>query len=308
MLIHRPERKWRQDPNILHDKSYSNDTPTFSIVMPIHNQEATIERVLTNVLVNTVGYYEIILILDGCEDNTKSVVLNWLNQPFPSIITRIRVIENIEGIFEASCDNQGFVMSDGKYVIEIQADMQIMTLGYNIILATPLEIYDDIIGISGRCCHGINDNSHYIADGKIGDLIDKPHSINFSHFNTVTLSHSANRGPLVLKKSMLHDLGYLDEAHYPMDASDHDLFMRAWRDRTWRCGFVPIEFYSPQSWGSTRKVRNDVKSRYLYMRESKMKYGYFNQNSTTFKYPDAEIRTMNWGLIGNTREILMKRQ
>lgn len=305
MLIHRPERQWKQDPNILHDKLYSTDKPTFSIVMPIHDQEHTIERVLANVLVNTLGYYEIIIILDGCEDNTKNIVLNWLNQIFPSSLTRIRILENIEGIFEASCDNQGFVLSDGKYIVEVQADMQIMTFGYNIILATPLEIYDDIIGISGRCCHGINGNSHYIADGKVGELIDNPHSMKFSHFNIVTLSHSANRGPLVLRKSMLHELGYLDEEHYPLDASDHDLFMRAWRDRAWRCGFVPVEFYSPQSWGSTRKVRNDDKSKYLSIRESKMTYGYFNQNSTTFKYPDAEIRRMEWNRIRYARDILI---
>ena len=306
MLINKPERQWHQDPNVLHDKVYSTDSPIFSIVMPIHDQENIIERVLNNILANTVGYYEIILILDGCEDNTKNIVLAWTNQTFPSTITRIRIIENVHGIFEASCDNQGFVMSNGKYIVEIQADMQIMTFGYNIILATPLEIYDDIIAISGRCCHGINDKSHYIADGKIGDKIDNMHSMNFAYFNKVTLSHSVNRGPLVLKRSMLHELGYLDEDHYPLEASDHDLFMRAWNDRAWRCGFVPVEFYNPQSWGSTRKVRNDDKTKYLNMRESKIKYGYFGQHSTTFKYPDAEIRQMEWNDIARVRDIITK--
>jgi FkbM family methyltransferase len=105
---------------------------------------------------------------------------------------------------------------------------------------------------------------------------------------------------------MLHELGYLDEDHYPLEASDHDLFMRAWNDRAWRCGFVPVEFYNPQSWGSTRKVRNDGKTKYLNMRESKIKYGYFSQHSTTFKYPDAEIRQMEWNDIARVRDIITK--
>ena len=37
-------------------------------------------------------------------------------------------------------------------------------------------------------------------------------------------------------------LRYLDEVNYFLETSDHDLFARAYVERGWICGYVPIDF------------------------------------------------------------------
>jgi glycosyltransferase involved in cell wall biosynthesis len=261
----------------------------FSIVIPIHNQESIIERVLDSVVTMTLGTYELILVLDGCTDTTPSIVKTWIeNNP-----GNIHVLENSKGLFETACDNQGFRMASGKYIVEMQADMELLTLGYNVILASPLEQYSDMIAISGRCCHGLTHVNNPIGAGKLGEAAKYPHTIlqDFSCYNKVFLSHTVNRGPLVLRKSMLQELNYLDEEHYTLGNDEHDLFARAWVQKQWRCGFVPIEVYSPFEWGSTRKERPAEIQSYLNERQKREAGGFLNMHKTQILFPPSEIRS-----------------
>lgn len=262
----------------------------FSIVMPIHNQESIIRKVLDSVVAMTVGHYEIILILDGCTDSTPTQVHSWIQDQKESI--DIHLIENTQGRFETACDNQGFRMANGRYIVEIQADMVLLTFGYNIILASSLEQYPDMIAVSGRCCHGLNSSTQAMVAGKIGELCNKPHALlqDFQHHNKVFLSHTVNRGPLVLRKSMLQELDYLDEEHYTLGNDEHDLFARAWVQKKWRCGFVPIEVYSPIEWGSTRKPRPSNVHTYLVQRQMLEKDGFLGKHISTISFAPSEIR------------------
>ena len=294
-LIHRPARQWNCDPAIIYNETFSDDLPTFSVVMPIHNQGGVISRVLSSIIVNTIGMYEMILILDGCTDNTKQELIQWLNTVNrPQSLVKIYVHENPMGIFETSCDNQGFVLSRGEFIVEIQADMQVLSMGYNIILATPLVIFEDLIAISGRCCHGLNLNTPGNSAGKIGMTTEKPHVINsFECFNNVVLSHTVNRGPLVLRRSMVEELGYLDEEHYVLGNDEHDMFSRAWVEKQWRTGFVPVEVYSPQQWGSTRKEMPSDTRAYLTAREVKSVGGFMGKNRDSILYPGWDVRPIH---------------
>jgi hypothetical protein len=292
LLIHAPERQWDADPDVLIDRTTSSAVPTFSLVMPIHNQETVIANVLSSVVLHTVGAYELCLILDGCTDSTKSNVLKWIDATqFPSACVRLLVLENKQGIFETSCDNQGFVLARGKYIVEIQADMVILTFGYNLLLATPLEVYPDMIAVSGRCCHGLNTLTQSLSVGKIGTLVSHPHPATFDT-DTVYLSHTVNRGPLVLRREMLHTLGYLDEEHYVLGDDEHDLFMRAWTTYQWRTGFVPVEVWSPLEWGSTRKEKSPEVRQYLESRQRKEKAGFMGIHRFICMLPAGELRQM----------------
>ena len=293
-LVHQPPRQWDQDPTDILIRDYCKQTPTFSVVMPIHNQERIIQRVLSSVADMTLGYYELILILDGCTDGTLDRVIEWVELlKIPNYLVRIHILENPAGIFETSCDNQGFVLSRGDYIVEVQADMVILTFGYNILLASPLVQYRDLIAISGRCCHGINNMPGGIHVGKLGETVSRPHLMlqDFEGFGKVVLSHTVNRGPLVLRRSMLEALGFLDEAHYVLGDDEHDLFARAWVQKQWRCGFVPVEVYSPLEWGSTRKERPPNVQAYLEQREKNTEQGFFNLNRSTIPYPPGEVRS-----------------
>ena len=299
-LVHQPSRQWDQDPTDVLIADYNPKIPTFSVVMPIHNQEKIIQRVLSSVADMTLGFYELILILDGCTDGTRERVLEWVELlNVPTYLVRIHILENPVGIFETSCDNQGFILSRGEYIVEVQADMAILTFGYNILLTSPLVQYRDLIAISGRCCHGINKTPGGVHAGKLGEAVKEPHRIlqDFDGFGKVILSHTVNRGPLVLRRSMLEELGFLDEAHYVLGDDEHDLFARAWIQKQWRCGFVPVEVYSPLEWGSTRKERAPEVQAYLEQREKNRSGGFLDQNREMIQYPPGEIR--NYRIAGS---------
>lgn len=266
--------------------------PALSVVIPIHNQEQIIRAVLDSVLEMTVGTYELILILDGCTDTTPQVVAEWIDTtPRPSGLVDIQCIINEHGLFETSCDNQGFRLAKGDYIVEVQADMKILTFGYNVLLTSPLKQYPDMIAVSGRCCHRLNDSPGSNV-GKLGAKAEHPHETlqSFDNYGKVFLSHTANRGPLAIRTSMLRELNYLDEEHYVLGNDEHDLFARAWVFKQWRCGFVPIEVYSPLQWGSTRKSRSPEAQAYLDERMKKQSDGFLFKNIRTIVYPNPEVR------------------
>ena len=245
-------------------KEYNNQAPKFSIIIPIHNQEGFVTKQIESILSNTLGHYEIITILDNCTDNSKEHLLDRIEiGPIPENLSSITVFENQAGMFETSADNLGFTKARGEILIEIQADMEILTTGYNLNLAYPLKIYSDLIAVSGRCCH------------------------------------SVNRGPLAIAKEKIAKLGYLDEFHYCLGEDDHVLFLRAWKEKNWRTGFMPIEFHSPLDRGSTRRPRTLASEFSLRQRKKRQAEGYFSVNQKTATYPSSEIRRPS-----NTEKIL----
>jgi glycosyltransferase involved in cell wall biosynthesis len=295
-LIHTPPRQWQGETELTLHIEYNSQAPKFSLIIPIHNQEAFVTRQLESILANTIGQYEIITILDNCTDTSKERLLVGIETvQIPSNLSSITVFENQAGMFETSADNLGFTKARGEILIEIQADMEILTNGYNLSLAYPLIIYSDLIAISGRCCHRINKNSLGFNVGKIGRKVESPHEIlqHYENYNAIFLSHTVNRGPLALAKEKIAELGYLDEFHYCLGEDDHDLFLRAWKAKNWRTGFIPIEFHSPLERGSTRKVRTPESEHALQQRKKRQADGYFSLNHKKTVYPSSEIRRPN---------------
>lgn len=266
-MIYPTNRQWSHELEILTETTYCDEVPIFSIVMPIHNQASILYDVVTKIFIHTQGSYEIFFILDDCTDTSRDELLRAV-QTIPKGLYKLTIVSSASGIFETSCDNLGFVNSRGKYIIEIQADMQIQTFGYNVLLAMPLEIYSDLIAVSGRCCHTLT--TPHTGVGKLGNRVEQPHNLPFDKYNQIFLSHTVNRGPLAIRRSMLEELGYLDEYNFVLENDEHDLFYRAWTQKKWRTAFYPIEVYSPLSWGSTRKPRPPHVQAYLDNRRRKV--------------------------------------
>ena len=258
--------KYDHDIEILINKTFLNEKPFFSIVTPVYNQENIVIQNFKSILDNTTEkYYEIIYILDGCSDNTETNLINFINnmnvEEYPLLI-KILILKSIIPLFETSADNLGFICSDGEYILEIQADMTMTQPGYNMKLLKPFILNENIIGISGRCCHSFDETN---GIGKLGLDITKqllPHIDQNAYY----IGETCNRGPLLLHNSKLKELGYLDEVNYFLDNSDHDLFARAYFLKNWICGYVPIEFSSPLENGSTRKPRDPTNEKYYRIR------------------------------------------
>jgi glycosyltransferase involved in cell wall biosynthesis len=227
-------------------------SPEFSVVMPVYNQESIITDNLNSVLNHMDGTFEMILIIDACSDQTLERILDWVEQPKPQTLTRLVVILSVTPLFETAADNIGFRLAKAPYLLELQADMRMTEKGFNRVLERPFKRYENVIGVSGRCAH---DFLQTTGVGKLGQLVEQPYDSNLSQNNFYVFG-TCNRGPLLLSLEKVKALGYLDEANYFLDNSDHDLFARAFKKKGWVCGYVPIEFQSPLANGSTRKPRD----------------------------------------------------
>ena len=271
---------------------FSEEHPFFSVVMPVHNQANIIRKNVQSILeMTTCRPYELILVIDACSDKTETILQDWLSEireeqyPF---LTTVTLLVSSKPLFETAADNAGFRKARGKYLLEIQADMTMVEYGYNMRLLRPFELDSTMIGVSGRCCHTF-DGSHGI--GKLGDLITQPLSA-LPHIDRTCyyVSQTCNRGPLMLDHSKTRDIGYLDEIHYFLDNSDHDLFMRSNLSHGYRCAYVPIDFDSPMEDGSTRKPRDAVnQAAYNYKKLQMAKNGPTFIDRNIYRFPNNPV-------------------
>jgi glycosyltransferase involved in cell wall biosynthesis len=226
--------------------------PIYSIVTPIYNQENIIVRNVNSFIEKTEDLFELILVLDYCFDKTEENLLKYLDtleKPRENLI-QIRVFKNSEKpLFETKCDNIGFRASIGTYCLEIQADMEMTEQGYNLELEKPFKMFQNIIAVSGRCAHNLFDGR---GIGKLGEAVEQTLETLGIERGVFYSFETCNRGPLLLNRAKLEELDFLNETDFYLDNSDHDLMARAFLEKQYMCGYVPIEFNSPLKDGSTR--------------------------------------------------------
>lgn len=228
----------------------------YSIITPIYNQENIVVENLQSVINNTSDYFEIIIILDYCFDNTEQNIMNFLSSYENNVdnFMQITILKNEEKpLFETKCDNIGFKLSSGKYCLEIQADMKMVEKGYNLHLTKPFNVLDNVIAVSGRCAHNLFTDG---GAGKLGYDIEKPISKLNVCKDKFYVYETCNRGPLLIDKKKLEELDFLNEEEYFLDDSDHDLMARAYIEKGYICGYVAIDFDAPVCLGSTRNNNN----------------------------------------------------
>jgi hypothetical protein len=272
-FINRPN--FESNIKIVLDETIQQADVFFSIVIPVHNQQDIIVRNIESIFVHTTEKkYEVILILDSCEDNTETRILEYFNtldkEVYP-LLTKILILKSEIPLFETSCDNLGFFCAKGQYLLEIQADMKMTQMGYNMKLLQPFLKRTDMLGISGRCCHSFTTHQ---GIGKLGmDIETSLCEIKNVNVDSFYIGETCNRGPLLLDNRKCKELGYFDECNYFLDDSDHDLFARGYLQKQWVCGYVPIEFSSPLSNGSTRKKRNELNETYYQLKKHSTQNG-----------------------------------
>ena len=79
----------------------------------------------------------------------------------------------------------------------------------------------------------------------------------------------------------------MDEENYFLDNSDHDLMARAFLEKKYICGYVPIDFNAPLCDGSTRKDTCIHCNEYLINKEEKIRLSLLCNNKPGLtKYRD----------------------
>ena len=94
----------------------SRTFPLISVIIPIHNNEVTIEKCLRSVVNQTYRNKEIIIIDDASSDNTINIVKKVSNQS-----SDIKIYSNI-GSGIANARNRGVAVSKGEYISFVDSD------------------------------------------------------------------------------------------------------------------------------------------------------------------------------------------
>jgi glycosyltransferase involved in cell wall biosynthesis len=227
-----------------------------SIILTVHNKEWLIGDVVTGIVQNTVGDYELILVVDGCTDNSREEIQKALtNTP-----TNYKVIF-APNVFETKANNLGLKIAKGKYAIIVQDDMIIKEYGWNQRMQKPFDAFGDVFAVTARTAHNWEfnpDTKHLGTDKDLDDCwcdicIHTNHAdrTNISR-DTFAVRSSVNRGPLMINREDLKKLNYLDEEFSPQDMDDHDLMYRMHKELYKVCGCYWIDFESKDEWGGTR--------------------------------------------------------
>lgn len=140
--------------------------PTISFVIPVFNQASVISKNLKSVINNTELLAEIIIINDASEDDSEEAILNFIEdaKAFPQNIISVHLYSFRKSRFETYCDHFGIMNAKGRYIIEIQADMEITEPAFDKKMVDGIESDHRIFMASGR---GIMDfesvRSHFMS-------------------------------------------------------------------------------------------------------------------------------------------------
>jgi len=228
----------------------------YSINLTIHNRDFLLEKTLKSIKDFTIGTYELVVVLDGCTDNSEKICKDWKHH-FKNF--KLLYADNI---YETLSNNLSMKNSNGEYIIIIQDDMIITELGWNERLSTPIKKFDDIFAVSARCAHNwsINSNSIDINENEYNENRWADILVHYDHAgidhntprNVFVVRNSCNRGPLLLRNDIVQKLDYLDADFAPGDLDEHDLCHRGYKQLGMKCGVFIVGFLHKHEWGASR--------------------------------------------------------
>lgn len=244
---------YRVPPVTVVNLSLSALPPTFSVVVSVHNSGSWLERHLTALFARTTGNYELIVVFDGCIDNSLAAGLRALSSKLELLLkaqqarcatlTRVTFISIAASVWETSSDNLGMraAQSSSQYFLLVQADMEVLEIRWNEWLTLPFRLYDDIIGVSARCAH------EYVAGryqnrSSVCDVTDTSMRRVRRYRQFFRIRDTANRGPLALHAQRVREMGFLDEKNFVCGHDEHDLFMRAYAAHRWKTGQFLVNY------------------------------------------------------------------
>lgn len=220
-----------------------------SINLTTHNHAYMLDRVIDGIRSNAVLPYELVVVIDGCTDDTEAVVA----RAKPTKVLRT------PDVFETKANNVAARASEGEFIVIVQDDCIITEKGWDERLVKPLKAYDDVWSCSGNCSHNWRvQNPHALEvpddPSRWCDLLTctERAAKGTIHRDTVAIRDTCNRGPLALKHSIFQRLGHFDEAFAPQDMDDHDANYRAYTELGMKACCYWIGFESDLAWAGTR--------------------------------------------------------
>lgn len=217
---------------------------TVSVILTVHNQEKIIGEIFRGITDNaSENVREIIIILDGCTDNSRDVIFDEMNNISRRFTVAIAVAPDIN---ETLANNSGLQQSMYKYSIIVQDDCLIKEPEFDKRLLKPFKVVENVMAVSGRDAVDtrlINGQLDYYNCGGVDAGTSR---------NIFSIRDGVNRSPLMLDNEKIAQLGYLDKDFAPLDSDDVDLCIRGYKQFGWLSGSYVIDYESPLWWGKTR--------------------------------------------------------
>ena len=194
IAVKHQRRKLRKNPPV-----YNGITPFISILIPCHNEAVVIKDTVENVLTVDYENYEVILIDDRSEDNTKDVILE-LEAKYDKVKTLIRSNDAYPG--KSAVLNDAVKIAKGEAYLVFDADARIKPD----FIKTMLTKYegDDVGGVQARKVI-INAHQNYLTAFQYNEYVMDTH---------LQIGRDAVKGAVelrgngeLIKKKALEDIG-----------------------------------------------------------------------------------------------------
>lgn len=143
-------------------------SPEVTFVIPIYNQERVILKNLASIMHHSSLPCEIVLLNDASEDATGAILHDYINKnlPLPEHVKSIQVITFQKSRFETFCDDFGIQKAEGKYIIEIQADMEICESNFDQKMIRILKLNQDVFMLSARGIMGFHEIARHFIESQ----------------------------------------------------------------------------------------------------------------------------------------------
>lgn len=223
-------------------------SPTITCLLTTHNKESMIKSVCEGIKNNISELTkEIIVVLDGCVDNTELIVketLSPLDVPVKYIYTN--------DVFELKANNAGLKEVTSDYVILIQDDMIIKEKDFDKRMLKPFITFNDVFAVTSQTAHNNRISGRTIITT---DSADRRQGYPRDKFGVREI---ANRGPLMYDYKDLLKLNFFDEFLAPNSYDDHDISYRAYKQLGKVSGLYWIDYDSDPDWGTGRQKNQEL--------------------------------------------------
>jgi glycosyltransferase involved in cell wall biosynthesis len=263
----------------------SNSKPNVSVIIPVFNKERIISSMLDGLISSLTTNYELIIINDASEDNSKEIINDYLKN---KNITHVFISTSVP-VFETACDNLGFFIAKGFYLLEVQSDLIIHDKGFDRRMIKALND-NKFSSVSGRSCHswfdliGIKTKIINIlklkspislilfgtqAVGYTGVNMYNSTLVNSPLLGKVYEADTNCRGPWLINKYLLNKIGPLDTDKFFLGFDDHDFNLRGSK-LGFRSGYTPVIMSCERNNSvSFQKKKNKNKEIYDYLFKNK---------------------------------------
>ena len=235
------------------------------LIIPTHNKESLIREVYDGVAANISNEinYKIIFIVDGCTDNTRSIINSYTEEY--ELYNRV-VVLTAPDIHEIKSLNMGLNYiknnlepNDEDLIFTVQDDCVIQEPKFDIKFLDLYDKHDDLGYITWRLGCKLSTNGSMLfesdfVESEFGHWSTAGIGPNFTQIKRGTFVHTEAviRSPTCVLWKRYKEVGFYNEDLAPCGFDCHDMSIRM-NIAGYRNGIFALKYQSDVDWGSTRE-------------------------------------------------------